>query len=351
VHKPGAKAIEAPVPEAWKNDRFFYTNVFKPSCSTCHMYQGINFDTPDAVHSLSVPYVCIGEMPQAMSPMLRLWRTTNPSLVHALRDSKFSHGGACAGTGSAPRFTNITPGGGVIGGVPVVHKAVVNDVEDGGSCCKVRWRSDKDGEIGVGTEMTFTYPSKGIRNITAVATDKDGRMDVETFTLNVSNVQPKLTVISPKGPVGYGGLNEVTHQATASDAEDGPNCCQIIWTSDKDGRIGVGSKVDFVYGSAGTRRITVAAIDSDGGSMVQTFTLDVKGLPPGPRIETPATDAAIFRDTPVVAEGHGFDVNEPLGLPCTSLTWTSSKPGDTAFRLPVARSRSRSRQRVSARSR
>ena len=163
VHKPGSKAIPAPVPQAWKKDAFFYTNVFKPSCVTCHMYQGIHFDTPEDVHSLSEPVCLLGEMPQAMSPMLRLWRTTNPSLVHALRDSRFATGGGCGMKTSAPRMTLVTPSGGVAGGIPIVHQATVTDVEDGADCCKVRWRSDKDGEIGTGSEMTFHLSDQGHR--------------------------------------------------------------------------------------------------------------------------------------------------------------------------------------------
>ena len=144
-------------------------------------------------------------------------------------------------------------------------------------------------------------------------------MDVKSFTLNVSNVRPKLTVIAPKGTVGYGGLNVIAHKAAASDAEDGPNCCQIIWTSDKDGRIGVGTNVEFVYGSAGPRRITRRGDRQGRREHRADFPLEVKGLPPGRRIETPTTDAAIFKNTLMVVEGHrlrrqraaGAAVSEP----------------------------------------
>src|SRR5262249_13619122 len=87
---PESKAVQAPTLLAWQGQAFLYENVIKPSCRTCHMWQlTFNFETPITAHlDLGLSDVCSGQMPNAMSPRLRLWKTTSPSLVHAFVDSQ-----------------------------------------------------------------------------------------------------------------------------------------------------------------------------------------------------------------------------------------------------------------------
>jgi hypothetical protein len=118
---PGAKAVRAPTPPAWQSQAFLYENVIKPSCRTCHMWQPIfNFETPIKAHlDLGVSDVCAGQMPNAMSPMLRLWKTTNPNLVQRFVDSQRFHDVSdfcgkdkrISVDGSPPTLTVVAPNG------------------------------------------------------------------------------------------------------------------------------------------------------------------------------------------------------------------------------------------------
>src|SRR5262249_60076392 len=101
VHTPGTKAIRQPVPDAWRGLPDIWTKVVKPSCRTCHMHQPdfMNFDNPGDAW-LAIPgaqRVCTGDMPNAMAPMLRLWRSTDPFLPD-LFTSDFA-GFQCGGAG------------------------------------------------------------------------------------------------------------------------------------------------------------------------------------------------------------------------------------------------------------
>jgi hypothetical protein len=125
-------------------------------------------------------------------------------------------------------------------------------------------------------------------------------------------------------------LNIVAHKATVTDLEDPQHCCQVVWKSDKDGQLGVGKEIEFTYASPGRRVITASATDSDGKTTSKTFPLDVINEPPGVTIEAPAVGAKIFRNTAVVVQGRGDDTND-IGMPCTKLTWSSSRADDTSF--------------------
>lgn len=337
VHAPGAKAIPAPTPLAWQDKAFIYNNVVKPACRTCHMWQGdqLNFDSPADALILGLDRICKGQMPNAQSPMIRLWKSTHPNLIQALADSLnvgFPDCIAQVGEGQPPTLNVFRPADTVSNKVDGVdHFAVASDSEDGPGCCTIVWSTDKDGEIGVGNSVLFTYPSLGPRLLTVTATDSHGRTTGKSFPITITNGVPELTInVTPSGTVGYGGLNIVTHTATVRDVEDGPTCCPVVWTSDKDGQIGTGKGLEFVYPSPGLRRITATATDRFGNHTDRVIDLNLVNTPPIMQIPAPAVGTPVFQNKPVVFRGKGADANE-ITLPCTSLEWTSSNASDTGF--------------------
>ena len=192
---PGAKAIPEPIPPAWQDQSFAFHHIFKPSCRTCHMYQTppLDFERSFTGNGFVSDDVCRGYMPHAMSPMLRLWKTTNPSLLQALSDLAGSAFCQSSSKGKPPKLTVVAPSGSVTTSVQgVTHKATVTDLEDGPNCCKVVWSSDQDGPLGVGKEIVFAYRSVGPRHITVIATDSDGRIDAKVFALNVVSAPPEV---------------------------------------------------------------------------------------------------------------------------------------------------------------
>ena len=122
----------------------------------------------------------------------------------------------------------------------------------------------------------------------------------------------------------YGGFNSTKLKATIQSV--GGCNCKISWSSDKDGAMGTGASIDYVYPTPGPRTVTATVEDFDTGNTV-TDQVEVEAINDRPtaKITKPAPDAHVFSGQPFKLEGHADDPNEPAGLPCTALTW--SLPG------------------------
>ena len=144
------------------------------------------------------------------------------------------------------------------------------------------------------------------------------------------NQAPNLEITAPNNGthIGFGGLNIVHLSATSSDLEDGASCCDITWTSDKDGFLGKGKALDFTFTTPGTRIVTATAKDSGGVSRSDAITLIADNGAPSVKIITPKPNQQLTINLSVVLDGEGSDPNE-IGflLPCSSLNWTSDKDG------------------------
>jgi hypothetical protein len=147
-----------------------------------------------------------------------------------------------------------------------------------------------------------------------------------------ANSQPEVKIRNPLdgASVGIGGLNNVQFQADAVDYED-PSVA-ITWTSDKDGTIGYGPALDYVFSTPGTRKVTAIAKDNNGAVATDSITITAINAPPQAVISKPAPGQTLYRGIPYVFEGHATDYNEfAFELPCSSLHWTSSNGGDLSF--------------------
>jgi len=284
VTLPGSKAVRAPTPPAWQSQAFLYENVIKPSCRTCHMWQPtFNFETPIKAHlDLGVFDVCAGQMPNAMSPMLRLWKTTNPNLAQLFVDSQRFHDVSdfcgkdkrISVNGSPPTLTVVAPNGPVGYTKPgtfsfgVEHTATVSDSEDGSNCCTVRWTSDVDGSVGLFKDIRFQYPTPGPRVISVVATDKQGRMAFKSFPLEVKNFPPQVSILAPAASTPIVKNTPVTFKAFSFDVNEfGIPCARLKWTSNKGGDTAfpfTGCEKAVTFNTIGTRTITVTATDEFG---------------------------------------------------------------------------------------
>jgi hypothetical protein len=249
VYIPGTKAIDSPVPMLWSGLPAIWHDVVKPSCRTCHMWQDVlSFDSPGLILTgIATGDICVGDMPNAFNPMLRLWKSTHPNLVQLFLDE--------TGTGN---FCGRM----AVGGSPPV--------------------------------INITSPR-----------------DLDT--------------------VSYGGFNLAQFTAQVSDAQDGPNCCNVVWSSDVDGRLGVGSFLQYQFGSPGDRVITATATDNEGLLAQATRRLHVVAVPPRVAITEPTeADVTLFRN---VAENFIGSVLSPndLAMGCESLKWASDNHWDKGF--------------------
>jgi serine protease len=119
----------------------------------------------------------------------------------------------------------------------------------------------------------------------------------------------------------YGGFNTTTLKAKVYSV--GPCKCTISWSSDKDGPMGTGPSIDYVYQSAGERTVTVTVKDANSGATA-TDQVKVEAMNdrPVPKITKPGSDAHVYSGQPFKLEGLADDVNQPGGLPCDALSWS-----------------------------
>src|SRR5262249_37081612 len=210
VDTPGSTAIVAPVPASWAGSEQLYTDVVKPSCRTCHMYQGYygdskmwndRFDfanpTPGWLEQ-GFWDVCKGTMPNSISPMLRLWRTNDPSLIDEF-GNYFGYPG-CDSTDQPPTVHIDTPADGdsvAFGGLGITHfAATVNDPDDGPNTLSVTWTSD-EGVMGYGPEIDYVFATPNAHPVTVTVVDPAGFKRAASITVHGDNTPPTLTIVKP----------------------------------------------------------------------------------------------------------------------------------------------------------
>ncbi len=79
------------------------------------------------------------------------------------------------------------------------------------------------------------------------------------------NALPQVTLTAPADGASFAVNTAVSFAGTASDFEDGSLTNSLVWTSDRDGQIGVGGSFVTSALSAGAHLITARATDSAGG--------------------------------------------------------------------------------------
>jgi len=151
----------------------------------------------------------------------------------------------------------------------------------------------------------------------------DGVNAVMRVTDNKIRPLVKISTADPK-PV-YGGFNSTTLKATVYSVGS-CNKCTIEWSSDKDGAMGTGASIDYVYPSAGERTVTVKVKDANGATATDQVKVDAQNERPEVRVTKPTSyDMHVYSGQTFVLEGHADDPNQPGGLPCDALVW--SGPG------------------------
>jgi hypothetical protein len=156
------------------------------------------------------------------------------------------------------------------------------------------------------------------------------------------NAPPVVQITSPAdgSNVDFGGLSFETFTASATDAEDGNECCLIKWTSDE-GSMGFGTEVNYVFSSSGSHSVCAKAFDAFGKSDEACITVNAQNTAPVANIQLPTTTQVIYEGEPTSFWGEAYDVNAPyLQLPCDALSWTFpfgpiAKPPPTTGCQPV----------------
>ena len=172
---------------------------------------------------------------------------------------------------------------------------------------------------GSGGEFVFS-PLGGVTRGTEL-----GAMGV-----GVANDPPTVDITSHSNGdhVAHGGFNETTLVAVVDDFENGPNCCDLTWSTDVDGVIGQGTQIEYIFPTPGARTVTVTATEGNIHTVTDSVLVVAGNTPPQLFINNPSPGEVLTRNTPYVFSGTSFDSETFQPLPCVALTWTSSNVND-----------------------
>jgi hypothetical protein len=160
-----------------------------------------------------------------------------------------------------------------------------------------------------------------------------------------SNAAPVIKVVIPTSGTKPKLNQSVPFGLNVYDLE--PGCCAVVFTSDKDGKLGVfqskpGSAsaihTAFVhtFTTPGPRQIMVIATDASGATDTHVFGLDVVNTPPTVTILQPTTNQAVYRNVPFNVVGLASDETEPSGsINCVSMKWQAQLVSGGAASAPT----------------
>lgn len=210
-------------------------------------------------------------------------------------------------------------------GTLVRLEATAADAEEGNLGSAIRWRSDRDGELGTGTTLETSTLSLGAHAITASVTDEGGLTDGATVFLTVDSA-PEVTITAPADGSSVEAGTSVTLEGSASDAGDGDLSASLAWRSDRDGALGTGASVTTSTLSVGTHAITAAVTDGLGLTGEATLALTiVPASPPRVEIAGPGIDAVVAQGVFVRLTATASDVRD--GDLSSAISWSSSLDG------------------------
>ena len=344
VHTPGSKAIRAAVPPGWVGHETLYDKVVKPSCRTCHMYvdysdaaddySGFSFKGFDvSMMRFGRQRACEGEMPNAIAPMLRLWRTSNPNLMDVFSNELGFSG--CKSWNEQPAVHIDTPVDGSAvgyGGLGITHfSATVSDPDDAVATLAVAWTSD-EGPMGYGHAVDWVFANPGPHTVTVKVTDPHGVPAMHSITVHADETLPTMTIVKPAvGQVLYRNV-AYPFLGTSYDPNEPyltVDCNKMVWFSDTPGDPGaVGCQPQMTFTTLGTRTVTLYGEDSDNGvgsaSRAVTVVDPPANSPPIVVINAPGDGDSLDNDLPVILAGSATD---PDGQVTPTVTWTMQVAG------------------------
>jgi hypothetical protein len=172
-----------------------------------------------------------------------------------------------AGDNAAPALVITAPADGttVSAGQAVGFAASASDAEDGDLSAAIAWTSSLAGPLGSGASLTLTNLAVGTHLVTASITDSGGLAASAERTLIV-DATPVVGIASPQSGLSVKAGTPIVFAGSASDLEDGDLSASLVWTSSKQGVLGVGASLTVALGTKGTHVITAQVTDSAGGA-------------------------------------------------------------------------------------
>jgi murein DD-endopeptidase MepM/ murein hydrolase activator NlpD len=138
--------------------------------------------------------------------------------------------------------------------------------------------------------------------------------------------RPIVTITSPQNGEEFEFGQEITFSGSATDLQD-ENLTgnSLVWASDKDGQIGIGTEFTRDDFSQGTHVITLTATNSQGVKGVASITISIGGVP---TTSTTTTSISATTSTTVLAEPDPETDNFTWTLPTGASPLRLSLPAD-----------------------
>ncbi len=142
-----------------------------------------------------------------------------------------------------------------------------------------------------------------------------------------NNTTPTVSIVTPLDSTNYFHGDTVSFSATATDEEDGTlTGSSLIWTSDMDGQIGIGTAFIIDSLSENTHKIFITATDSQNGLSRDSLTIVIEPNAPIVTIVNPSEKSGFSYGATITFTGSAID-EEDGDLTGNSLVWTSDKDG------------------------
>src|SRR3989442_2160440 len=127
-----------------------------------------------------------------------------------------------------------------------------------------------------------------MHTITATVRNSTGLTGVATMQLTVTDRPPAVTITAPQDGRLFPVHFAAAFTATATDNVDGDLGAALVWTSDRDGRLGTGRSITTSSLSVGDHRITPSVTNSLGTAGTPSITVTVGNGPPKATPSAPA---------------------------------------------------------------
>ena len=222
----------------------------------------------------------------------------------------------------------------------ILFSALISDMEDASEDLVVTWTSSVDGQLSVdsspnsaGEIIDYIYLSEAQHAIELRVEDTSGKVATEELVVLVQgeNQTPSCEITEPADLDSILLGDSVLFRGLASDANIDPTELTTVWSSDKDGELGVGTvnsagELTFSYANltANEHIITLRVEDEVGAACQDTIVVFV-GTAPVVSILSPSTNAVVAVGESVMFEGMVTD-QESQGNQL-SIEWTSSLDG------------------------
>ena len=219
-------------------------------------------------------------------------------------------------------------------GAAVSFAGTGTDPESGAlSGASLVWTSSRDGQIGTGASFSRSNLTLGAHTITLTATDPQGATGTATISITIvtpPNQPPTAAISQPADNSTIVQGSSVSFAGSGTDPETGAlSGASLVWTSSRDGQIGVGASFSTTTLSLGTHTITLKATDAQGAFGSAAITIAVVPPPnqaPIATITAPGTNTTVVQRTTVAFAGNANDP-ESGALTGAALVWTSSLDG------------------------